>query len=80
MKLYEYAESYRYLLDQVESGEYTEDDVKDTLEAIGISTAEAGEQVCKIILEAGAGAAALKAVEDRVKARRVAPERTAGEL
>lgn len=75
MKLYEYAESYRYLLDQVESGEYTEDDVKDTLEAIGISTAEAVEQVGKIILEADAGAAALKAEEDRVKARRMALER-----
>lgn len=75
MKLYEYAESYRYLLDQVEGGEYTEDDVKDTLEAIGISTAEAVEQVGKIILEAGAGAAALKAEEDRVKARRMALER-----
>lgn len=75
MKLYEYAESYRYLLDQVESGEYTEDDVKDTLEAIGICTAEAVEQVGKIILEADAGAAALKAEEDRVKARRMALER-----
>ena len=75
MKLYEYAESYRYLLDQVESGEYTEDDVKDTLEAIGISTAEAVEQVGKIILEADAGTAALKAEEDRVKARRMALER-----
>lgn len=75
MKLYEYAESYRYLLDQVENGEYTEDDVKDTLEAIGISTAEAVEQVGKIILEANAGAAALKAEEDRVKARRMALER-----
>lgn len=75
MKLYEYAESYRYLLDQVENGEYTEDDVKDTLEAIGISTAEAVEQVGKIILEADAGAAALKAEEDRVKARRMALER-----
>lgn len=75
MKLYEYAESYRYLLDQVESGEYTEDDVKDTLEAIGICTAEAVEQVGKIILEADAGVAALKAEEDRVKARRMALER-----
>lgn len=75
MKLYEYAESYRYLLDQVESGEYTEDDVKDTLEAIGICTAEAVEQVGKIILEADAGAAALKAEEDRVKVRRMAMER-----
>lgn len=75
MKLYEYAESYRYLLDQVENGEYTEDDVKDTLEAIGICTAEAVEQVGKIILEAYAGAAALKAEEDRVKARRMALER-----
>lgn len=75
MKLYEYAESYRYLLDQVESGEYTEDDVKDTLEAISICTAEAVEQVGKIILEADAGAAALKAEEDRVKARRMALER-----
>lgn len=75
MKLYEYAESYRYLLDQVESGEYTEDDVKDTLEAIGICTAEAVEQVGKIILEADAGSAALKAEEDRVKARRMALER-----
>lgn len=75
MKLYEYAESYRYLLDQVENGEYTEDDVKDTLEAIGICTAEAVEQVGKIILEADAGAAALKAEEDRVKARRMALER-----
>lgn len=75
MKLYEYAESYRYLLDQVESGEYTEDDVRDTLEAIGISTTEAVEQVGKIILEADAGAATLKAEEDRVKARRMALER-----
>lgn len=75
MKLYEYAESYRYLLDQVENGEYTEDDVKDTLEAIGICTAEAVEQVGKIILEADAGVAALKAEEDRVKARRMALER-----
>lgn len=75
MKLYEYAESYRYLLDQVENGEYTEDDVKDTLEAIGICTAEAVEQVGKIIIEADAGAAALKAEEDRVKGRRMALER-----
>lgn len=75
MTLYEYADQYRYLLDQVENGEYTEDDVKDTLEAIGISTAEAVEQVGKIILEANAGAAALKAEEDRVKARRMALER-----
>ena len=80
MKLYEYAESYRYLLDQVESGEYTEDDVRDTLEAIGISTAEAVEQVGKIILEADAGAAALKAEEDRIKARRLALERKAAAL
>lgn len=75
MKLYECAESYRYLLDQVESGEYTEDDVRDTLEAIGISTAEAVEQVGKIILEADAGTAALKAEEDRIKTRRMALER-----
>lgn len=75
MTLYEYADQYRYLLDQVESGEYTEDDVKDTLEAIGISTAEAVEQVGKIILEAAAGTAALKNEEDRVKARRMQLER-----
>ena len=75
MKLYAYAESYRYLLDPVESGEYTEDDVKDTLEAIGICTAEAVEQLGKLILDADAGAAALKAEEDRVKARRMALER-----
>lgn len=75
MTLYEYADQYRYLLDQVESGEYTEDDVKDTLEAIGICTAEAVEQVGKIILEADAGTAALKAEEDRVKTRRMALER-----
>lgn len=75
MKLYEYAESYRYLLDQVESGEYTVEDVRDTLEAISICTAEAVEQVGKIVLEAEAGAETLKKEEERVKKRRQALER-----
>ena len=36
MKLYEYTDTYRFLINQVESGECTDEDIRDTLELIRI--------------------------------------------
>lgn len=75
MKLYEYTDTYRFLIDQVESGECTDEDIRDTLELIRIEAKDAAANIAKVILDVDADSDKITHEIDRLRAKRDMLER-----
>lgn len=72
MKLYEIADDYQRLLDAIENGEIPEEALVDTLESITALLDEKADNIACWIKQLTAEAEAIKAEEDKLKARRKA--------
>ena len=70
MKMYEIAADYRHLLDAIDNGDIPEEALTDTLESITTLLEDKADNIACIIKELTAEAEAIKAEEDRLKARR----------
>ena len=70
MRLYEYTEQYAALLDMVQSGDATEEDIQDTLEAIRPDGEEAVAELGMIVRELAADEKRIHAEIERLKARK----------
>ena len=80
MKLYEIATDYQRLLDAIENGEIPEEALVDTLESITTLLEDKVDNIACIIKGLTAEAEAIKAEEDRLKARRTAKLKRAERL
>jgi hypothetical protein len=74
MKLYELSDSYSHLLEKIESGEQTLEDLQDTLEAIEEAIELKGENIAKIVKTTDAQAEVIRQEEKRLAERRKAIE------
>ena len=72
--IYEITNEYMELIDLLESGEYDEDMVRDSMESIEFDFEEKAEGYAKIIRNYESEAAALKAEEQRIHTRRTVAE------
>lgn len=72
MKLYEIATDYENLMAAIENGDIPEDAVIDTLESITSLLEDKADNIACLIKNLTAEAEAIKAEEDRLKARRTA--------
>lgn len=77
MKLYEIAQVYENLLNDIEAGLIPEEAVKDTLECVELALEEKADNIACIIKNMNAEAAAIKAEEDALAERRRAKEKEA---
>ena len=75
MKLYELTKDYMDLLYAIDNEEIPEEAITDTLEAITANIEEKADNIACMLKGLEAEAAAIKAEEDRLKARRQAKER-----
>lgn len=72
MKLYELAFAFAELNAAIENGEIPEEAISDTLESIELPFEEKADNIACLIKQLTANAEAIKAEEDRLKARRTA--------
>ena len=80
MKLYEIAADYQNLLDAIEYGEIPEEALADTLESITCLLEDKADNIACLIKNLMAEAEAIKAEEDKLKARRTAKLKRAERL
>ena len=78
--LYDLTSEYCELIDLLESGDYDEDMIRDTMESIAFDFETKAEGYAKIIRNYEAEAAAMKAEEQRIRARRTVAENAAKRL
>jgi phage host-nuclease inhibitor protein Gam len=72
MKMYELANALVELESAIENGDIPEDAIADTLESIELPFEEKADNIACLIKQMAANAEAIKAEEDRLKARRMA--------
>jgi hypothetical protein len=80
MKLYELAADYQNLLDAIENGEIPEEALIDTLESVTVLLEDKADNIACMVKELTAEAEAIKAEEDKLKARRAAKLKRAERL
>ena len=80
MKLYEIAAEYENFMTAIENGEIPEEAIGDTLEGITSLLDEKADNIACLIKNLTAEAEAIKAEEDRLKARRTAKLNRAARL
>lgn len=80
MKLYEIAADYENLMAAIENGDIPEEAIGDTLEGITSLLDEKADNIACLIKNLTAEAEAIKAEEDRLKARRTAKLKQAERL
>ena len=80
MKLYEIAADYENLMFAIENGDIPEEAIADTLESITSLLDEKADNIACLIKNLTAEAEAIKAEEDRLKARRTAKLKQAERL
>lgn len=80
MKLYELAADYQNLLDAIENGDIPEIALCDTLESITTLLEDKADNIACMIKELTVEAEAIKAEEDKLKARRTAKLKRAQRL
>ena len=78
--LYELKEEYLKLFDMIDSGEYSEDTLKDTLEAIGAEFEEKADNIACFIKTLNADSDAIKAEADSLTERARAKKAKADRL
>lgn len=72
MKLYELAQDYENLLMAIANGDIPEEAIADTLESVELMLDEKADNIACLIKQLTAEAEAIKAEEDKLKARRTA--------
>lgn len=80
MKLYELSKDYESLMLAIESGDIPEEALADTLESIEVMLDEKADNIACWIKQLTAEAEAIKAEEDKLKARRTAKLKRAERL
>lgn len=74
MKLYELTQALKQMESMIEEGEYTKEDLRDTLEALEMSIDEKVENIVKMVRNMESDVLALKEEEKRLEGRRKALE------